>query len=143
MFFVSDYIRPICLALPNSQALREDQTVYTSGWGAKSLKELQSEIKKKVMSELITNEECGRAFTSRSINKNHICSTDLTSNKAFVSIGDAGAPVVSKCNRKVWCLIGLFSWTGNDEGRPRVHTRVSEYADWIQAKTNLPTFKRN
>ncbi|KAF2893671.1 hypothetical protein ILUMI_12501 [Ignelater luminosus] len=138
----SDFIRPICLAATNmpenSPALRQQQTVFISGWGARSFNESQSEIKKKVVSELITNEECRRAFTSRSITKNHICTKDLRSNKAFTSFGDAGAPVMSKCNPRVWCLIGLFSWTANADSKPRVHTRISEYADWIRVNANLP-----
>ncbi|XP_021695512.1 chymotrypsin-2-like [Aedes aegypti] len=72
------------------------------------------------------------------IRSTHIC---VATNNGGPCNGDEGGPVTVREAGRIY-LIGIHSFhfngiRGCDRGRPAVHTRITEYLDWIEANSDV------
>lgn len=139
--YYTDYIRPICLPISTIQSAKPDDTLVTSGWGERKENTKPAEIKKRIFTTLITNEECRETYKNsrRSITENQMCTRDFSNNTEFSCAGDAGAPVMVQNRKFQWHQEGISSW-GNVCGdmHPQVNTKVVSYLKWIQDNMKKP-----
>ncbi|KAF5285390.1 hypothetical protein FQR65_LT13242 [Abscondita terminalis] len=108
----SDYIRPICLPRSNTK-VEYGTLLYTTGWGVTEYRGNSSTIKKRILTDLVSNEDCEDIIRkhqtlSRKYTYLHTCTVDHLSNKAVSCNGDSGAPVMLSVNSQ-WELNGIVS----------------------------------
>lgn len=132
---IIDYIRPICLPTPEEVAAQPGEELRMTGFGLTKFSDFETvDIKKKILSKLITHEECVKEYKGykKNITHNHICTIDLDSNKDYSCRGDGGAPVMYSY-RNQWQQEGMISF-GRDcgSGKADVHVKISKYVDWIK-----------
>lgn len=133
-YFFLDYIRPICLPAPGRPAAKPGDIVKITGFGRVNFLRESVEIKKKVLSKLVTHEECAKEYeaTSVKVTDNNICSVDLATNEEFSCSGDSGSPVMFSY-RNQWQQEGIVSFSIRcGDGRPDLHVKVVNYINWIR-----------
>lgn len=141
-FFVTDFIRPLCLPVTSIRTANIGDTLIASGWGSVKHNAELASIKKKILTNLISNEDCKKAYnnTRRLITKDQLCTRDSRDNIEFSCLGDAGVPVMFHNNKYQWHLEAISSGGGEcGSTYPEVHTRVKNYIPWIlkHLKSNL------
>ncbi|KAF2903234.1 hypothetical protein ILUMI_02948 [Ignelater luminosus] len=121
----TDYIRPICLPLHGTKLAEVGDTLLMTGWGNKDDNKPLAEIKKKVQSKLISDEECTNfQLYGRYLTKDHFCTKDIEQNNDFSCKGDTGGPVMYSSNLQ-WHQEGVISFSASGCGtvNPNVHTK--------------------
>ncbi|XP_077459003.1 serine protease 33-like [Stigmatopora argus] len=137
----TNYIRPVCLAAPDSN-VADGTNVWITGWGTiGSGEDLPSpQTLQEVEVPVVSNSQCSESYNV--ITSNMICA-GLTEGGRDSCQGDSGGPMVSQ-NGSQWAQLGVVSF-----GRgcalpeiPGVYTRVSEYQSWIseQVTGRQPSF---
>ncbi|XP_034448543.1 serine protease 27-like [Hippoglossus hippoglossus] len=139
----TNYIRPVCLAAPNS-VFHSGTDSWVTGWGRigsgvplpspKNLMEVEVPV--------VGNRRCNCDYGVGTITDNMICAGLRAGGKDSCQ-GDSGGPMVSKQNSR-WIQEGVVSF---GEGCalpnfPGVYTRVSRYQAWINSHvtTNQPGY---
>ncbi|KAF2904360.1 hypothetical protein ILUMI_01818 [Ignelater luminosus] len=134
----SDYIRPICLPLPDTKFSNIGDAMTISGWDLEYAVGEEITIKKKILAELISNEDCGERLKSRdlkwyiNITDTHLCTVSLENSDEDTCGGDYGGPVMVS-HRLQWRQEGISL-------QPKVcgphsidvHTKVQKYLEWIE-----------
>lgn len=132
----SDYIRPICLPNQEQTIFTAGQEVETSGWGVTQRLGNATEVKKRVISSVIANDECRRLihkyFPRKSVTDFHVCASELKRG-IYTCHGDGGAPLMVSIKSQ-WNLAGVISFGGVcGDPYPTVYTKVDLYIEWIKA----------
>lgn len=107
----------------------------TTGWGVSLDTGKLVDIKKKVISTVMSKADCELAYkpTHTRITANHLCTNLVENNVEGTCTGDAGAPVMSLHDDR-WYLQGVVSFGAKcGSGFPDVSTKVSKYMTWIVA----------
>ena len=113
-------------------------TATISGWGetgSHTDEPLPMRELRFVRSDIITNLSCELSYPVHNIRRQHVCSS--TDNGA-PCVGDEGGPVTVTENGETF-VIAIHSFTasrGCERGRPAVHTRVTEFFDWIEMNSD-------
>ncbi|XP_013118286.1 serine protease 7 [Stomoxys calcitrans] len=130
----SDFIRPICLPLPETRtAITPGELLIVAGWG-RTLEARQSSVKKQLAIPVTANDVCAKKYATKKVTliNSQLCAGGEFSKDSCD--GDSGGPLMRESFMKRWYLEGVVSF-GNRcglEGWPGVYTRVSDYIDWIQ-----------
>ncbi|KAF2887233.1 hypothetical protein ILUMI_18941, partial [Ignelater luminosus] len=130
----SDYIRPICLPLPDTKFPNIGDTMTMSGWGLINHNDTTATIKKKILMELISNEDCKERYqVMRVFNAdNYLCTMILENSAEHSCVGDSGGPIMVS-HRLQWRQEGIASFrTDCGPQSINVHTRVQKYLEWIE-----------
>lgn len=117
-----------------------NQLASISGWGrtaSNTNEALPLNNLRLVRNHVMSNFNCGVSFPF-TITDQHIC---ITGDSGSACAGDEGGPLttVDVVTGRTF-LIGLYSFTsflGCGMGRPTVHTRITEYLDWIEANSDV------
>ncbi|KAM4635778.1 polyserase-2 [Polymixia lowei] len=139
----TDFIRPVCLAAPDS-SFHAGTNSWVTGWGTiRSGVPLPSpQTLQEVDVPVVGNRQCNCNYGVGTITENMICA-GLTAGGRDSCQGDSGGPMMSKQGTR-WILGGVVSF-----GRgcalpnfPGVYARVSRYQSWINSRiaTNRPGF---
>ncbi|XP_071481913.1 LOW QUALITY PROTEIN: enteropeptidase-like [Diadema antillarum] len=129
----SEYVRPICLPMPNVSETMAYRRCYAAGWGATVYEAgtTNNELLK-VLLPLMENDECSRNYEN--IIPSKICA-GYRGGGYDACQGDSGGPLACEGDDGRWHLVGITSY-GNqgcgDPGYPGVYTRVSSYLGFIQ-----------
>ncbi|XP_055534398.1 serine protease 1-like [Wyeomyia smithii] len=116
-----------------------DWVATTAGWGNTGNRDnepIPTENLQFATDTVTSNLACQLSYTW--VRSTHIC---VATNNGGPCDGDEGGPVtVREAGRVV--LIGIHSFhfsgiRGCDRGRSAVHTRITEYLDWIEENTDL------
>ncbi|XP_051156160.1 chymotrypsin-2-like [Leptopilina boulardi] len=128
-FILSDVIQII--PLPESKMIIEaNQKAVVSGWGR--LKYLGPKPDHLQRAEILTADQnyCRKVYRKHgySIHDSQICAYDPNIKRGSCK-GDSGGPLTVR-----GVLVGLVSWSNGcaKTNYPTVHTRVSEFLDWIR-----------
>jgi len=129
----TDYIRPICFPNEDTTFAKTGDVLYSTGWGDVNFNGPIATLKKKIKTTLVSPQECQRSYTElKIIPTYHICTLDSESNSEFSCTGDVGAPVMFS-HKFQWHIEGILSkGKGCGDKFPGVHTKVSNYLDWIK-----------
>ncbi|KAF2886305.1 hypothetical protein ILUMI_19868 [Ignelater luminosus] len=134
----SDYIRPICLPLPGTKFANIGDTMTISGWGIVNYKGTSATIKKRILAELISNEDCRERTKSfvREVTDDMLCTVTFNNSNEQSCSGDGGGPVMVS-NKLQWHQEGIVSFGIFICGSkyPEIHTRVEKYLEWIEENT--------
>lgn len=130
-----NHIQPICLPEADDPPRDEDQGPlcgYVAGWGSTKFNMKPSDVLLE-MSAIITNDQvCQEAYGGKAIITDvNICSVGINGSSPCQGFG--GAPVVLPGSDHRYHIVGIVSFglgCGNPE-YPDVHTRVSQFLDWI------------
>ncbi|XP_018568842.1 serine protease 7-like [Anoplophora glabripennis] len=129
----SDFIRPICLPLPN-EASTVGEELYVAGWGKTEFVNLNP-VKLKLGVPIAERSHCVKNFKSAGVNldETQICAGGQKGKDSCT--GDSGGPLMrtAKNDTAQWYMEGIVSFGANcgTEGWPGVYTKVSKYVDWI------------
>ncbi|XP_077581728.1 anionic trypsin-2-like [Stigmatopora nigra] len=137
----TDYIRPVCLAAPDSD-VADGTNVWITGWGTIGSDESlpSPQTLQEVEIPVVSNSECAESYNV--ITSNMICAGRTEGGRDSCQ-GDSGGPMVGQ-NGSQWTQVGVVSF-----GRgcalpdiPGVYARVSEYQSWISGRVTgrQPTF---
>ncbi|KAM7342802.1 trypsin-1-like [Cochliomyia hominivorax] len=133
---MSNVLRPICM--PSKEKNFEGEIGIASGWGATSEGGSLAQKLMHVSVPIISNEECNEKYGENRITENMMCAGVPEGNKDSCQ-GDSGGPFhVHNEDLDTYHLAGIVSW---GEGcarpdRPGVYTRVTQYLEWIEMRTN-------
>ncbi|KFB47100.1 AGAP005706-PA-like protein [Anopheles sinensis] len=136
---IRDTIRPV--DLPRRSQVNSDFNSWaatTAGWGNTGRRDnepIPTQALQFAVDSVTTNFVCGLSHTF--IRGTHICTR--TDNGGPCN-GDEGGPVTVTESGRTF-LVGIHSFHfsglfGCDRGRPSVHTRITEYLDWIQQNSD-------
>ncbi|KAF2889902.1 hypothetical protein ILUMI_16271, partial [Ignelater luminosus] len=130
------YVRPICLPFPGTKFANIGDTLTLSGWGYKNLKHEKAVIKKRVLTRLISAENCTEAYKNIPRFKLHdsqLCTRIVANSTDLSCQGDAGAPVIFS-HKLQWHQEGIMSFglAGCGDKVPDVHTKVKNFLEWIE-----------
>lgn len=130
---LSDYIRPICLPFPGTTFAKVGDILLISGFGQVNSSIHLAEVKKKIQTKLISDEECAK-INSDSLTKDHFCTRDLRTNTEYRCYGDTGGPIIFS-HKNQWHQEGIVSFGFSACGSyfPHVHLQVKSYLGWIEA----------
>lgn len=106
--------------------------MVVSGWGVTEAG-VVSQIKKKVVNYLISNEDCQNYYKNRiSVTARHLCLNETNSGDINCA-GDSGGPVMFSY-RNQWQMEAVNSFGPKTCGAGMVsgHTKVSEYIEWLR-----------
>ncbi|KAK5645625.1 hypothetical protein RI129_004089 [Pyrocoelia pectoralis] len=138
----TDFVRPICLPTSDRQLAKVGEIMQFSGFGKLTPNGMYTNVKKKILGVLLSNEQCRKYFgnmtePSPNVIENSICIREHHENAVHICEGDSGGPLVFS-NRVQWHLEGIASWREPScNGRlPAVFTKVSNYLSWINEHTN-------
>lgn len=112
--------------------------MVVSGWGRTSQRS-HSEIKKKIVNYLVSNDDCEKFYKNYNI---QIKPTQLCLNEAdsgdINCVGDSGSPVMYSY-RNQWQVEGINSFGPYPcgPGQLTLHTRVSEYIEWLRINMHV------
>ncbi|XP_040158070.1 collagenase-like [Anopheles arabiensis] len=138
---LNDNIRPVTLPNRRQRTMTfVNQLASISGWGrtaSNTNEALPLNNLRLVRNHVMSNFNCGVSFPF-TITDQHIC---ITGDSGSACAGDEGGPLttVDVVTGRTF-LIGLYSFTsflGCGMGRPTVHTRITEYLDWIEANSDV------
>ncbi|XP_052895920.1 collagenase-like [Anopheles moucheti] len=138
---LNDNIRPVTLPNRRQRTMTfVNQLASISGWGrtaSNTNEALPLNNLRVVRNHVMSNFNCGVSFPFQ-ISDQHIC---ITGDSGSACAGDEGGPLttVDVVTGRTF-LIGLYSFTsflGCGMGRPTVHTRITEYLDWIEANSDV------
>uniref|UniRef100_A0A6P4EDR9 Serine protease easter-like n=1 Tax=Drosophila rhopaloa TaxID=1041015 RepID=A0A6P4EDR9_DRORH len=128
-------IRPICLPSTVGRVRMQDGDRLTvAGWG-RTLDEISSPTKQKVLVPLWKYDKCRKIYLSAKIavGPSQICAggEDLVDS----CNGDSGGPLMS-FHKGVWVLQGIvsFGYRCGAKNWPAIYTNVSVYDSWIREK---------
>lgn len=135
------HVEPVCL--PTKRGAAADQltgsAVDVSGWGLTEHNDQLSDVKRKAMLHVITQQQCQQMFLEHGYNigPGQLCATGGLNVDSCS--GDSGGPLTVEAytpqrDRFVY-LAGIVSYGKEKCGRtdfPGVYTRVSSYMDWIE-----------
>ncbi|XP_075145131.1 serine protease 7 [Haematobia irritans] len=130
----SDFIRPICLPLPETRMdITPGELLIVAGWG-RTLEARQSNVKKQLAIPVAASDVCAQKYATKKVSliNSQLCAGGEFSKDSCD--GDSGGPLMRQGYKKRWYLEGVVSF-GNRcglEGWPGVYTRVSDYIPWIQ-----------
>ena len=130
----SDYIRPICLPLSSMLQLKDGDKLFASGWGHLEYGGIQTDIKKKIITTVMSKEKCVKLYedSGTSVNDHHFCAAE---SNAYTCQGDGGSPLIRSVNHQ-WEQVGILLYgIGCSEKYPIIYLNVGNYIDWI--KQNL------
>ncbi|KAB0797254.1 hypothetical protein PPYR_08248 [Photinus pyralis] len=137
----NDFVRPICLPSSDKDHAKVGEIMQFSGFGEITHDGPSTEVKKKVLGALLSNEQCSKYYTNstglqRSVNENSICMRELPVNGVHFCGGDSGGPLMYS-NKKRWHVEGIAAWGAQicDGRYPAVFTKVSQYLSWIMGVT--------
>uniref|UniRef100_A0A2C9GVA6 Peptidase S1 domain-containing protein n=1 Tax=Anopheles dirus TaxID=7168 RepID=A0A2C9GVA6_9DIPT len=134
-------IRPVTLPNRRQRTMTfVNQLASVSGWGrtaSNTNEALPLNNLRLVRNHVMSNFNCGVSFPFQ-ISDRHIC---ITGDSGSACAGDEGGPLttVDLVTERTF-LIGLYSFTsflGCGMGRATVHTRITEYLDWIEANSDV------
>ncbi|XP_037107784.1 tryptase-like [Syngnathus acus] len=133
----TDYIRPVCLAAPESPVPAGTQ-VWVTGWGtiASSVPLPPPEELQEVIVPIVSNSDCNDVYGI--ITSNMICAGTEAGGRDSCQ-GDSGGPLVSKTgNTSTYVQLGVVSFGIGCAlpDIPGVYARVSEYRSWILSRIN-------
>lgn len=136
----TDYIRPICLPDAQTKFAKVGDTMTLSGFGRIDADDKYAIIKKKILSRLISNEQCHKEFTlidssaHRRVTNNIMCTKKLEVSNDRPCEGDSGGPLMFSY-RTQWHIEGIAVWSTNicDSAHPFAYTKVINYMDWIES----------
>uniref|UniRef100_A0A2A4K747 trypsin n=1 Tax=Heliothis virescens TaxID=7102 RepID=A0A2A4K747_HELVI len=119
----------------NGYILDDNEIVWAAGWGTTSAGGISSEQLRHVQLWTVNQVICRSRYATRAANitDNMLCSGVLDVGGRDQCQGDSGGPlyhntvVVGICSWGISCATPQF---------PGVNTRVSRFADWIQANAN-------
>ncbi|KAF5306619.1 hypothetical protein FQA39_LY08808 [Lamprigera yunnana] len=130
----TDYIRPICMPAKDKITPQIGDLMLASGFGLAKFKGPYVDVKKKVFTILVPNQDCVDVYGAEgSLFENLLCVKELNYNIVHLCDGDFGAPL-GVFRKKRWVLEGLFHWsldTCNSKD-PKVFTKVDKYIGWIE-----------
>ncbi|XP_057701183.1 serine protease 33-like [Corythoichthys intestinalis] len=140
------FIRPVCLAAPNTSA-GGGTDVWVTGWGRIGSDESLPPPRtlQEVEVPVVCNNDCDDVYEI--ITDNMICA-GLTEGGRDSCQGDSGGPMVAK-NGSQWVQLGIvsFGFGCAQPNIPGVYVRVSEYRSWIMDRISesggsreMPTF---
>lgn len=129
--FISDYIRPICLAPLNIDNEEfSNLPVVASGWGRN--KKYLSDIKQSTVVNIVSREDCQRSYPD--LSPEQLCAAGRTGEDTCK--GDSGGPLMILYGDKYY-LIGVVSGKRADSpcgtSVPSLYTNVFDYIPWIKA----------
>ncbi|KAF2887771.1 hypothetical protein ILUMI_18402 [Ignelater luminosus] len=129
----TDYIRPICLPFPGTTFAKVGDTLLISGFGQINSSTHLAEIKKKIQTKYISDEQCAKT-NGDSLTKDHFCTKDVRDNTEFRCYGDTGGPIIFS-HKSQWHQEGIVSYgfSGCGSYFPNVHLKVKSYLNWIEA----------
>lgn len=114
--------------------------MVVSGWGNRESWDntqsgIATGIKKKIVNYLISNEDCQNHYsnlTSIKLVESHLCLNETNSGDVNCR-GDSGSPVMFSY-RDQWQVEGINSFGPKKcgAGVVSVHTRVSNYTEWLR-----------
>ncbi|XP_058799008.1 trypsin Blo t 3-like [Phymastichus coffea] len=130
----NEFVSPVRLPKAHEE-LSYHQKAVASGWGMTSvLKSTTSVTLKKVEVTIVDQVYCSNLYGKihKPVYPVQFCTHDVQSIRKATCFGDSGGPITFNN-----VLIGIVSWSHKDPecGSPKfpdVHTRVSEYIDWIK-----------
>ncbi|XP_010902547.2 serine protease 27-like [Esox lucius] len=139
----TNYIRPVCLAAPDSTFFA-GTTSWVTGWGTTSSSGVplpSPQPLQEVSVPVVGNRKCKCIYGS-TITGNMICA-GLSEGGKDSCQGDSGGPMVNRVGTR-WIQSGIVSF-GNgcaQANYPGVYTRVSQYKTWInsQITSDLPGY---
>ncbi|XP_057701184.1 serine protease 33-like [Corythoichthys intestinalis] len=142
----TDFIRPVCLAAPDT-SVGAGTDVWITGWGTiGSGVDLPSpQTLQEVEVPVVCNDDCDDAYGI--ITDNMICA-GLTEGGRDSCQGDSGGPMVAQ-NGSQWVQLGIVSFGRGcaEPNFPGVYARVSQYRSWIMDRISesggsreMPTF---
>ncbi|KAF2889428.1 hypothetical protein ILUMI_16745 [Ignelater luminosus] len=134
--FFDDYIRPICLPFPGTKFAEVGDILTTSGWGFINTALGPAVVKKKVLTEMISNEDCKKQYKHQTqiiVDEKNVCIIKLKNTTHSSCIGDSGSPVIFS-HRLQWHQVGIVSAGigGCGDTYPDVLTKVESYLEWIK-----------
>ncbi|NP_001291179.1 serine protease 27-like precursor [Esox lucius] len=140
----TNYIRPVCLAAPESTFFT-GTTSWVTGWGTTSSSGVAlppPQILQEVSVPVVGNRQCNCNYGVGTITSNMICAGLPTGGKDACQ-GDSGGPMVNRVGTR-WIQSGIVSFgIGCAQANyPGVYTRVSQYKTWInsQITSDLPGY---
>ncbi|XP_031353245.1 phenoloxidase-activating factor 1-like isoform X1 [Photinus pyralis] len=127
----TDYIRPICLPKSKGSEPQSGTQFVSSGWGDERHSIKHTTIKKRILTKLISLEECHRSLGNSAsfITHDHLCVIDERG--SFTGATDSGAPLMRSVKNQ-WEQVGVHSFRklgGSDS--PVIYGKVTSYLDWI------------
>ncbi|XP_041715369.2 transmembrane protease serine 9 [Coregonus clupeaformis] len=131
----TNFIRPVCLAAPNS-SFHAGATSWVTGWGAISsgVSLPSPQTLQEVDVPVVGNRQCNCNYGVGSITDNMICA-GLSAGGKDSCQGDSGGPMVSKQGTR-WIQSGVVSFGHGcaQANAPGVYARVSQYQTWINTQ---------
>lgn len=141
---VTSHAVPVCLptsAHAHTQLLTVSSHMV-SGWGRVHEAGPTSRVLKRLQVPLVRSQTCEEQ-SGLVLTQNMLCGGYLTGQGDSCK-GDSGGPLATRY-RDTWFLTGIVSW-GKGCARPGqygVYTRLSQYLDWIKAKTKAGAENRS
>ncbi|KAK4878929.1 hypothetical protein RN001_007075 [Aquatica leii] len=94
----TDYIRPICLPIPGTKFAQTGDTMTMTGFGREGTYKNYAMIKKKILTKLISGNQCIKEFSvfkdsTRHVTENIMCTKDLENSERACE-GDSGGPLM-------------------------------------------------
>lgn len=136
----TDTIRPV--RLPNRRQVTQlftNQLTTYCGWGRIAQTNPNvSQFLRFGRGPVMTNLACSVQFITNTIVAQQVCTNDA--GQGAPCLGDNGAPVTITDADGITTQIGIHSYIsilGCENDRPKVHTRVTEYLDWIGANSDV------
>ncbi|KAM9837794.1 plasminogen activator, urokinase b [Aulostomus maculatus] len=136
----SDWVKTVCLP-PPQQTLQPGVTCDIAGYGKERQGSwLNSQYLREAQVNLIADAVCRREdYYGKMISDNMFCAGRPDWSQDACQ-GDSGGPLVCEANNRLF-LFGVVSWGDGcaRERRPGVYTKVTNYNQWIEEKTGLPS----
>ncbi|KAF2904829.1 hypothetical protein ILUMI_01335 [Ignelater luminosus] len=124
----TDYVRPICLPLNESQRAKVNETLYTSGWGTPAFNISGRAVKKRFAHTL-------QSIMLKGDNTTQMCFSPQNENNT-VCQGDDGGPLMYS-RRKKWFVEGIANtedtkFSCNNPNEEACATRITPVnIEWI------------
>merc|ERR1711970_254340 len=131
--FAGPYAGPACLPAAGKD-YREHQNCMLSGWGlVKRYPQTLADRLQKVTGKIWNARDLLRQYYSL---PDHVVGFGEPSKGWSACMGDSGGPLVCDNGSGAFDVIGVVSFgPGSCSGRPGVFTEVSQYRDWLSAKS--------
>ncbi|KAF2897594.1 hypothetical protein ILUMI_08580 [Ignelater luminosus] len=136
----SDYIRPICLRLPDMPRITDGDELVTIRF-QRSL----TNVKPKLTRKFIAREACQTKFPKYLpffMHEGHMCGTHLNDTERNCELNNVGSPVMVNRRYKKnprWFQVGIITgtWENCHLSLPDLYTDVSYYLEWIEKNLEL------
>lgn len=125
-------IGPVCLPFQFAERDFQGENATVTGWGTDVFQGEVNEALHEVELPVISEAEC-KGFLHGAITSNMMCTYDPGHDACQ---GDSGGPLVWEWQGRHY-LVGVVSWGRScaEVGLPGVYAKVTNYLEWIEAKT--------